>query len=193
VVGPLVNISTTDFLIEGKLATNGGLSGVRAGYARNVTGGKTLTIDASSINNQNIIARVGPRNTRVVLAPVAGQPGSYQSITDFGPNKILSPLTVINRSDASLPRVVIAPVPDVVTISAATFDAATDTLTVSATTSETVAPRPLLQLIDPISGAVLAQRRGALNASIVSPFPPARVRVTSSGGGTATSTVTAAP
>lgn len=182
-------IATTDqFTVLGKLATNGGLSQARANYTRTADGTFTVNAVARSIGNQRIVANIGATNPlRLVLAPVAGQIGSYTGTATLGRAKRISPLKLVNTSDRRRPSVMLNPVPDLVTITNATW--ANGFLTVQADSGDLKRPRPMLRLIDPATGALLKTQRGSLNASIRAPFKPARVRVVSSAKGRATANV----
>lgn len=194
--GGAVVTQTSRWVIVGKLATNGGLSDTTATYSRTATGAGAVFAHAHSIGGQRIVAAgVGP--TQVRLLPVAGDFGHYEVSIPFGPNRALPlAVTVRNATDASNPIVTIDPVVDVVTISSATWSAATQTLTVVARSSDrtTGAQRAILTVIDPATGTVLGRvnRRGVFTL-VTGPVRPATVRVTSNKGGRDSLRVTVVP
>lgn len=185
--------NTSLWTIEGKLATNGGLSGVAANYSRSTAGSGTINVGAISIGGQRIVALIqnGAIFRLVNLAPVAGEIGKYSAAVPFTAAQQLGSVTLRNMTDARRPFITIAKVPDKVTITKATF--LNGVLSVSAVSSDLKVPRPMLQLVDGAGNVVVTpagpvQRRGSLAASITVPNP-GRVTVRSSAGGTATAVV----
>jgi hypothetical protein len=179
-------MSSNLFAVEGKMATNGGLSRVRASYSREADGSGLLHVSASSIGFQAIFAIRRPL-PNVRLKAFGGQRvGDYAANIPFTANQPFEPLIVRNRTDASNPSRTFTTVPDLVTISRATFTPGAagqpGTLIVRAFTSDNLAPRPRLQLMDQ-GGNVLQTRRGVINFTAQTIIKPARVQVTSSAGG----------
>ena len=179
-------MTANQFAVEGKIATNGGLTRARASYSRDATGAGTLNVFASSIGQQRIVA-VRPLQTRVRLKPVAGQIGNYSAVIPFTATQTFEPLTVRNLTDASKPFQTFDTVADLVTITEATFTPGTapgapGTLTVRANSSDLLVPRPRLELTDG-SGNVLQTGRGRISLVLRTPINPGTVRVTSTAGG----------
>jgi hypothetical protein len=178
-------MSSNRFAVEGKIATNGGISGVRANYSREANGAGTLNVFASSIGRQAIFA-IRPPQPSVRLKPIANRIGGYSISIPFGPNQAFQPLTVRNRTDASNPGRTFTTVPDIVTITRATFTPGAagqpGILTIKANTSDKLKPRPRLQLLDE-GGNLLLARRGVINFTTPTIIKPARVQVRSSAGG----------
>jgi hypothetical protein len=178
-------MSSNRFAVEGKIATNGGISGVRANYSREANGAGTLNVMASSIGFQAIFA-IRPSLPNVRLKPIANRVGGYSVSIPFGPNQAFQPLTVRNRTDAGNPARTFTTVPDIVTITTATFTPGAagqpGILTIKANTSDKLKPRPRLQLLDE-GGNLLLARRGVINFTTPTIIKPARVQVRSSAGG----------
>jgi len=196
ITGPAgFTLTTNRFAVEGKIATNGGLSRVRANYSRDATGAGTLNVFASSVGLQTIAAD-RPLLPRVRLKAVAGQVGEYAAAIPFTATQAFEPVTVRNFTDAGKPSVTMDQVPDIVTITTATFTPGAagqpGTLTVKASSSDLFAPRPQLQLLDE-AGNLLRRGRGALNFVLSTPIKPVRVQVTSAAGGSASANVQTVP
>lgn len=191
ITGPGFVATTRRFAIGGKLATNGGLSSVSSFYSRNAAGAGTLDLHAHSIGGQRIVGIIGTApNTRTVRLPkvvhVPGQVGHYEIGSNFLSGQDFQPVTIRNLTDAGRPSVTFDTVPDLVTITQATF--AAGTLTIRANTSDEFAPRPLLIVFD-AAGNEITRRRGTINFTAPSAFSPGNIRVTSSAGGSARAAV----
>jgi len=186
VSGPGLVLTTRRFIIQGKLATNGGIQGARATYSRNPDGTGFVNARASSIGVQRIVADVGAARQRLI--PIAGRVGVYSASIPFLATDVFAPVTIRNLTDASRPFRTIATVPDVVTIESATFDGTT--LVVSASSSDLLPRAQGGPRLDVFSGPQLL---GRLNARGISRLPtivsPLRVVVRSSAGGTASARV----
>jgi hypothetical protein len=178
-------MSSARFAVEGKIATNGGLSRVRASYSREPSGAGTLNVFASSVGFQGIFV-FRKNQPSVRMKPIPRRIGDYRISIPFTRTQPFEPLTVSNRTDASRPLRTLIKVPDIVTITKATFTPGTvgspGTLTVKAITSDRFQPRPRLQLVD-AAGNLLQVRRGRISFTVSTAIKPASVRVTSSAGG----------
>ena len=184
-------VSTNLFTIQGKLATNGGLQGVGATLSRNLDGTGTIAVRASSIGGQRIFATgVGATATR--LAPIAGRVGRYSASIPIAAGDVFTPLTVVNRTDASRPSRTLNQVSDVVTIQSATFDGAT--LSVRASSSDQL-PRaqggPRLEVLNGGQSLGFLNARGVFN--LATTVGPARITVRSTGGGSDSARVVSVP
>lgn len=184
-------MSSNRFAVEGKIATNGGLSRVRANYSREANGAGTLNVFASSIGFQAIFA-IRPSLPSVRLKPIANRVGSYSISIPFSSAQAFEPLTVRNRTDARNPARIFQNVPDIVTITRATFTPGAagqpGTLTIRAITSDKLQPRPVLRLLDE-GGNPLQTRRGVINFTVPTIVKPVSVQVRSSAGGSSTAVV----
>ena len=158
------------FTVQGRLATIVGVRLDRATYARDASGAVTVDVFASSEPGQIV-------NVRVAGVPdtsLKGNGGSYYTRITTG-TTVPSSVTVTNASDLP-PSEVTGDVTDAVDVSSADYAPASQTLTVTAISSDVFTP-PILT----VSGADLTDSTPGVVSGIAA--PPATVTVTSALGG----------
>jgi hypothetical protein len=172
--GPGINsVSTDQFSLLGKLATNAGVDPTAATYSRSDTGGGTLDVYATSGPEQGIdVSGAGLDRTTMV-----GDGKNYYGRVNFtgSPPKTV---TVTNSGDKPA-TVKTTPVVDAVDITSAVYDTTAQTLTIKATSSDSTTP-PTLTAVG--YGPLTAATTVFNNVTAA----PATVTVSSSLGGTDT-------
>ena len=161
----------TQFTVQGKIATNGGVEPVRATYSRDAAAGNTLDVFATSdVGTQSLeVSGDGFDATRL-----RGENGNYVAHVPFTGDVPPASVKVANVGDTPVSSKTI-PVTDGVE-GHATYDADTSELVVNATSTDAVAA-PVLTAkgFGPLDGGT------GTFADVVG--PPASVTVTSAAGG----------
>lgn len=176
--GPGVDfVSTTQFSLLGKLATNTGVSPVAATYARSATSGGILDVYATSGPDQGLDVS-GPGFDRTGML---GDGKNYSARVDYS-GAPPATITITNRGDKPVTSKTV-PVVDAIDLASAVYDTTAHTLTVKATSSDTAAPPALTAVgYGPLdSGSTVFADVSAA---------PATVTVTSSAHGTDSGPVT---
>ena len=177
--GAGVNVlSTGDFSIMGKLATNSGVNAVRATYSRPATPspatGGSIDVYAASETGQAItVTGDGFDETRL-----KGDAKRYYGRVDYTGATPPATVTVVNGGDKPVSKSPVA-VTDLVTVSKALYDADTGNLTIAAASSDEASPPKLT------ATGFGALSSGTLTVSNVTVAPP-DVTVTSAAGGSQT-------
>jgi hypothetical protein len=187
----------TQFTLQGRVAVNSGVDVDAAVYQTAADGTGFLDVYASSDANQTITvganAALGTNTTTMV-----GQgDGRYYARLAL-PHSVApgTTITVTNTGDKP-PTAKTVPISDLVTVTDSTYHADTQTLTVSATSSDLVNPAtltvPRVDALAPVAGTAMTAVPGTPGAYTVSfanvIAPPATVTVNSSLGGTTTEPV----
>jgi len=179
--GPGVNtIQTTLFTLQGRVATNSGVSPTSVTYTRsNTTGG---VIDAFATSNPDQVIQVSGTgiSTTKLKAGVVGR--YFGRVAYTGANPPAS-VQVTNTSDRP-PTTVNVTVTDQVVVTKAAYNSDTGQFVVNATSSDTaVAPTLTVQGFGDLTA-------GAATFDLTDQVPPGFVTVTSSKSGSATAPVT---
>ena len=179
--GPGVNtIQTTLFTLQGRVATNSGVSPTSVTYTRtNTTGG---FIDAFATSNPDQVIQVSGTgiSTTKLKAGVVGR--YFGRVAYTGANPPAS-VQVTNTSDRP-PTTVNVTVTDQVVVTKAAYNSDTGQFVVNATSSDTaVAPTLTVQGFGDLTA-------GAATFDLTDLVPPGFVTVTSSKSGSATAPVT---
>ena len=188
--GPPANqhiITARRFALEGKLATNFGLTVNRAVYTRGPAGFGRVIVEATSEPFMAIdVSGVGAE--LAVMTEIA--PGQYAASIPFGRNDSFSPITVTNETDQP-PSPFTTEVVDLVRIAVATFTvdpAGGGTLQINASSGDQLTGAiPVLQAFDDANGLLGTLINGSLTVPLAA--APATVTVRSSAGGAAVKTV----
>ena len=173
-------ISTDQFALVGKVATNSGVDPGHPTYTRTDTTGGTVDVLATADPNKAVRANL-PGATVTSLR--SDQNGHYVARLPFTGATPPATVNVTNASDNPPAVFDSVKVTDLVTITDATYDADAQTLTVTAKSSDTAVP-PTLTVTgygDPTAGT--ATFTGV-------PAPPASITVTSTAGGSDTQAMT---
>lgn len=182
-------VATTNFIVSGHQYPNAiatPLSVNRLTYTRDATN-IFLDLFATSVLGANVTAQFVPP-TETPLLP--GGPGIFAGLF-FGRAQLPTATTtlpffvqVTGTAGTSAASIIFKQTVDLVTITQAVWHAGTQTATITANSSDTLAPPPNLTVTDPPWGPMV---NGGLN--VVSPIPPPTVTVSSSAGGAATELV----
>jgi hypothetical protein len=194
---------TNLFSLQGRKAVNAGVNIDAANFTTDAAGTSSFVdVYASSDAGQAIqVSANAALGTPIV--PMREQAGRYYArIAVTGKVAPGTTIEVVNAGDKP-PAKKTAPLADQVIITAATYDATAQKLTVTATSSDAetgVGLAPVLTMVDPMGGAVPATLvNGTATFPLVPPVapalgvtaPPATVKVTSTRGGSDTSQLTA--
>ncbi|WP_431473669.1 PKD domain-containing protein [Ornithinimicrobium sp. W1665] len=181
--GTRATVAATDqFSLMGKVSTNSGIDPQGAFYAEGPSG-RWLDVHAVTDVNES----VSVEGEGVVRTTLDADGGRY-----FGrlplPQTVPGTVTFTNDSDRPVATRTL-PVTDRVTVTTATYDTATDELTVTATSSDEVDP-PVLTVdgLTDAAGSPVVLTGGTVTTTTTA--PPASVTVTSAAGGSATTPVT---
>lgn len=179
--GSWVEIGRTDlFSVQGRYAQNAGVDLTRTTYTVGADGTGHVDVYATSDADRSI--QVEESGLGLVPTALEGDRGRYYGRYAVAAVPPGSQLTVTNVGDVPVARKK-APLVDVVTVTQATYDAASDTLTVRASSSDQDAtPGALGVLGTPLVDGV---------ATVSTPAPPPVVTVTSDKGGSAVASVQA--
>ncbi len=179
VSGPFADCIETDlFVVQGKLATNSGVTAEQAIYSRSSTSGGTVDVWASSeVGPQSIQVKDQSATSHFSPTGVVGDEGRYFTRVDFVGSDAPTKVEVSNMSDIPVARKSIAVV-DAVS-GEASYDTASKRLTVDAVSSDTASNRTLTATgFGTLSGGQLVTDE--IEA------PPVAVTVTSDAGGKVT-------
>jgi hypothetical protein len=160
----------------------------RASYSRDpVKNINSIDLFATALPSQRIIVTGSEMPTVQMTGDAAGR---YMAHIDY-PARVALPdfVTVTNVSD-NPPTSVDAALHDVVEITNASFDTLTNTLTVTATSSDLSVPPPALVVVGPDGGPMIG---GAYSTVITSGIPPHCVTVQSTAGDAHTDEVAILP
>ncbi len=191
-------ITTDQFTLSGKIATNFGVTAERTSYSRNANSGNgRINIFARSKPGELIDAAIPGRSIQLLEDPAgSGKYYGRMATTPFAPAPIPADglITLTNTSDVP-PTVVTSVLRDAVVINTVTWAVAargstSGTLTVNANTTDNGSPvagvaEPILTVTDQdgnVIGTVLDQTA----TDFLLDFPPSSVTVTSSFGGSQT-------
>jgi len=158
------------FTVQGRLATVIGVTLERATYARDAAGAVKVDVFATSEPGQTLTAS-GPG---LPTTPLVGNGTSYYARIDAG-TTVPATVTVTNAGDAP-PSTATADVTDAIEVSQADYNPGTQTLTVTAASSDAIGAPALT-----VSGADLIDSPPGSTAAVSA--PPATVTVTSTLGG----------
>jgi len=177
---PPAGIQTNEFFVMGKLSTIAGVQPTRATYARDVTGG---AIDVVALSQPGQVIDVdGPGISQTTMRGDAA--GNYYARLDFSAAGAPPALTVTNAGDTPPTVARITPV-DQVIVTGALYDADTQILNVTASSSDQLSP-PVLTAYREDGTTVL----GTLPLTLIDiVVPPAKVVVKSAAGGADTEQV----
>jgi len=174
---------TDQFVVSGKLFTGTAFTPTLATYAQDAAGATTVTASARSFPPAvlgEIITVRANAGSGVFSLPASG-------FFFFG-SQVLTPgaeppatVSFIGRTNGTSAFTLTRPLIDVVTIRRAEWSAATQTLTVIASSSDRFAPRPQLTLRGTGIAPTLVVGRTATVTGVT--VPPGRVSVRSSAGG----------
>lgn len=170
--GPGVDtVSTDQFALTGKVATNAGVSPGNPTYTRTDSSGGRIDVFASSQAGQAVqVSGPGIPTTSLRTDPSGHYFGRVAFTGDY-------PRTVQVTNASDRPRTTVdVPVTDLVRATSAVYDSDAGTLTVSATSSDTAVP-PVLSV--PGMGSL----SGGSGTFTTSGVPPEQITVTSSAGG----------
>lgn len=151
------DVRTNDFSLVGRIAKNSGVTGVAAYYD---SVNHTIDVFATSDPGQGIQVK---RSSLWPTTPMAESGTDYAARVSYGDGSRPEAVTVVNAGDVPVTTKTI-PVTDAVTVTKAVYDRVTGELTVEASST------------DPS-----AELEGVGTRTVAA--PPARVTVTSSGGG----------
>jgi hypothetical protein len=197
---------TNLFSLQGRKAVNAGVNIDAANFNTDATGASSLDVYASSDAGQSIqVSANAVLGTPIV--PMREQTGRYYAhiaVPTLPAGKVPPGTTieVVNAGDKP-PAKKTATLADQVIITAATYDATAQTMTVTATSSDAetgVGLAPVLTMVDPMGATTPATLvNGTATFPAVPPVapalgltaPPATIKVTSSRGGSDTSQLTA--
>jgi hypothetical protein len=178
--GSGVNVLSTDqFSVMGKVATNSGVNAVRATYSRpasaSASTGGTVDVFAASEAQQALSVTGGSSFDETEMA---GDAKRYFAHVDYAGAQPPSTVTVVNEGDKPVARSSVA-VTDLVTLSQALYDVDAKTLRIAASSSDEASPPRLTATgFGPLDAGTLTVRG-------LSVAPP-DVTVTSAAGGSAT-------
>lgn len=178
--GSWTELARTDlFSVQGRLAGNAGVTVDQASYSVGADGQGFIDVHATSDAGQAI--RIKDTGLGFIETRLEGDKGQYYGRVAIDRSPDGKSVTVSNAGDKPVSEKQ-AKLVDVVTVNAATYDADSDTLRVSATSSDQdETPGRLSVLGVPLEDGT---------ASITTVAPPAAVTVTSDKGGKATASVT---
>lgn len=174
----LVTIATSDqFTLLGKVSTNSGINPQAATLVELPDGTRYLDVFATTDSGES----VSIQGDGLVKTILDADGGTYFGRLPLGAT-VPSSVTFRNDTDRPVASRTMS-VTDGVTITSATYDTATDELTVTATSTDQLAPAPVLTLagVGELAGGTL---------TVTTTAPPAAVTVTSSGGGSDSAPVT---
>jgi hypothetical protein len=172
--GPGIDFVQNDlFTIQGKVATNAGVAPTTTTYTRTSASGGFIDVFASSQAAQSIQVSGAGISTTTLRSDADGRYFGRVAYTGANPPGTVN---VTNTSDRP-PTVLAVTVTDRVSVSQASYDADTNSLTIKASSSDTATPP-----------ALTAQGFGALTSGTAtfdlgSSLPPAFVTVTSARSG----------
>ena len=179
--GPGINtIQTNLFTLQGRVATNSGVSPTSVTYTRSDTSGGVIDAFATSNPDQVIQVKGTGISTTTLKAGVVGR--YFGRVAYTGANPPAS-VQVVNTSDRP-PTVQTVTVTDQVVVTKAAYNSDTGQFVVNATSSDTAAP-PTLTVVG--FGNLTA---GAATFDLTDQVPPGFVTVSSSKSGSATAPVT---
>ena len=179
--GPGINtIQTNLFTLQGRVATNSGVSPTSVTYTRTDTTGGVIDAFATSNPDQVIQVKGTGISTTTLKAGVVGR--YFGRVAYTGANPPAS-VQVVNTSDRP-PTVQTVTVTDQVVVTKAAYNSDTGQFVVNATSSDTATP-PTLTVVG--FGNLTA---GAATFDLTDQVPPGFVTVSSSKSGSATAPVT---
>jgi len=179
--GPGINtIQTNLFTVQGRVATNAGVSPTSVTYTRSNTTGGFIDAFATSEPGQ-VIQASGTGMSRTTLK--AGVVGRYFGRVAYTGANPPTSVQITNTSDRP-PTTVNVTVTDQVVVSKAAYNSDTGQFVVNATSSDTAAPAPTLTVVG--FGPLTA---GTATFDLTDQVPPGFVTVTSSKSGSATAPV----
>ena len=179
--GPGINtIQTNLFTLQGRVATNSGVSPTSVTYTRTDTSGGFIDAFATSNPDQVIQVKGTGISTTTLKAGVVGR--YFGRVAYTGANPPAS-VQVVNTSDRP-PTVQTVTVTDQVVVTKAAYNSDTGQFVVNATSSDTATP-PTLTVVG--FGNLTA---GAATFDLTDQVPPGFVTVSSSKSGSATAPVT---
>jgi len=179
--GPCINtIQTNLFTLQGRVATNSGVSPTSVTYTRTDTSGGVIDAFATSNPDQVIQVKGTGISTTTLKAGVVGR--YFGRVAYTGANPPAS-VQVVNTSDRP-PTTQTVTVTDQVVVTKAAYNSDTGQFVVNATSSDTATP-PTLTVVG--FGNLTA---GAATFDLTDQVPPGFVTVSSSKSGSATAPVT---
>ncbi len=151
----------------------------RATYSRTPGGLNTIDVWATSAPGQNLVLTAQDMPSLVMAGDGLG---NYWSHIEY-PATIVQPnLVNVTNMTGNPPTTVTAGLTDLVNVTSATYDTLTHTLSVTATSSDLSVPPPAIAVLGPLGGPMTA---GAFSTILpATSFPPMKVEIGSTAGGT---------